>query len=46
VERAHAWYDSPAYQEILPLRTENSEGATILVEGVEEGYRAAGFVSG
>ncbi len=46
VERAHAWYDSPAYQEILPLRTENSEGATIIVEGVEAGYRAAGFVSG
>ena len=46
VERAHAWYDSPAYQEILPLRTENSDGATIIVEGVDEGYRAAAFVSG
>ena len=32
---------SPAYQEILPLRTENSDGATIIVEGVDEGYRAA-----
>ena len=21
------WYDSPAYQEILPLRTENSDGS-------------------
>ena len=45
VEAAQAWYRSPAYQEILPLRTENSEGATIIVEGVDEGYRAAGFVS-
>ena len=45
LERAHAWYDSPAYQEILPLRTENSEGATIIVEGVADGYRAASFVS-
>ena len=45
LERAHEWYRSPAYQEILPLRTENSDGATIIVEGVEEGYRAAGFVS-
>ena len=46
LERAHEWYRSPAYQEILPLRTENSDGATIIVEGVDEGYRAAGFVSG
>jgi uncharacterized protein (DUF1330 family) len=45
VERAHAWYDSPAYQEILPLRTENSDGATIIVEGVGDDYRAASFVS-
>ena len=23
-ERVHAWYESAAYQEILPLRTNNS----------------------
>jgi uncharacterized protein (DUF1330 family) len=46
LKRAHAWYRSRAYQEILPLRTENSDGATIIVEGVDEGYRAAAFVSG
>ena len=34
----------PAYQEILPLRTNNSDGATIIVEGVDEGYRAASFL--
>ncbi len=26
LERASAWYRSDAYQQILPLRTENSEG--------------------
>jgi len=38
---ARAWYDSPAYQEIVPLRTRNSDGVTLLVDGVPEGYRAA-----
>lgn len=33
------WYHSPAYAEILPLRTENSSGIVALVEGVAEGYR-------
>ena len=40
---ARAWYDSPAYREILPLRTRNSDGATVLVDGVSEGYRAARY---
>jgi uncharacterized protein (DUF1330 family) len=39
-EQAQGWYDSPAYQAILPLRTGNSLGAAILVDGVEPGYRA------
>jgi uncharacterized protein (DUF1330 family) len=43
LEAARAWYDSPAYQEILPLRTRNADGVTLLVEGVPEGYRAASF---
>jgi uncharacterized protein (DUF1330 family) len=30
---AHAWYDSPAYREILPLRTRNSDGVTLIVDG-------------
>jgi uncharacterized protein (DUF1330 family) len=34
VERAKAWYDSPAYQAILPIRLENSRGRVVLVEGV------------
>jgi uncharacterized protein (DUF1330 family) len=40
---ARAWYDSPAYQEILPLRTRNSDGVALLVDGVPKGYRAAGY---
>jgi uncharacterized protein (DUF1330 family) len=38
--RARAWYQSAAYQEILPLRTDNSESDTFLVDGVSEGHRA------
>jgi uncharacterized protein (DUF1330 family) len=39
-ERARAWYESSAYQEILPLRTNNSEGDVVVAEGVSEGHRA------
>lgn len=39
-EAAAQWYESPAYQEILPLRTENSDSIALLVEGVPTGYRA------
>lgn len=41
LDAARAWYDSPAYQEILPLRTRNCDGVVLLVDGVPEGYRAA-----
>jgi uncharacterized protein (DUF1330 family) len=34
------WYESPAYQEILPLRTENSASIAAMVDGVPDGYRA------
>ncbi|GII80056.1 hypothetical protein Sru01_50380 [Sphaerisporangium rufum] len=40
MDRARAWYDSPAYQEILPLRTGNSEGTAILIEGVDDSHKA------
>ena len=32
-ERARAWYESPEYQEILPLRQANATSRAILVEG-------------
>lgn len=40
-ESAHAWYASPAYQAILPLRTGHSEGDAFIVDGLPDGYRAA-----
>jgi uncharacterized protein (DUF1330 family) len=44
-DAARAWYDSPAYQEILPLRTRHAEGDTLIVDGVPEGYRAADYAA-
>jgi uncharacterized protein (DUF1330 family) len=38
--RARGWYDSPAYRAILPLRTRNSRGTAILVDGVGPEHRA------
>lgn len=40
IDKARAWYASPGYREILPLRTENSRSVAMIVEGVPEGYRA------
>lgn len=37
---ATGWYESPAYQEILPLRTENSDGTAIVIDGVPAEHRA------
>jgi len=45
LERAHNWYHSDAYQEILPLRTNNSKGSVILVDGVPENYRASDLLN-
>jgi uncharacterized protein (DUF1330 family) len=39
-EHARGWYDSPEYQKILPLRTENSDGVTMLLEGVDRDHLA------
>lgn len=44
-EAAHDWYASAAYQQILPLRTRNSRGIVLLVDGVPTGYRAADTVA-
>ncbi|OEV02717.1 DUF1330 domain-containing protein [Streptomyces oceani] len=41
IAEARAWWDSPAYQEIAPLRSRHIEGDIILVEGVPEGYSPA-----
>jgi uncharacterized protein (DUF1330 family) len=41
LDAARSWYDSPAYQEILPLRTDNIDGIAFLVEGVAPDHSAA-----
>jgi uncharacterized protein (DUF1330 family) len=40
---ANAWYHSPAYQEILHLRTDNVISDVILVDQVPPGFTSAGF---
>ncbi|WP_248580028.1 DUF1330 domain-containing protein [Nocardioides sp. InS609-2] len=42
---AREWYDSPGYQEILPLRTEHSQSIVAIVDGVEPGHSAVGKLS-
>ena len=41
MDHARRWYASEAYQAILPLRTNNSEGITFLIEGEEDGYQGS-----
>jgi uncharacterized protein (DUF1330 family) len=35
-----AWYDSPAYREILPLRTANATSHVLIVDGVDRDHLA------
>ena len=44
-EHVTAWYESPAYQAILPLRTENGVSDVIVVDGVDEHHRATDILS-
>lgn len=37
---ARAWYASPEYQVILPLRTRNARGDVILIDGVGSAHLA------
>ncbi|GGQ65878.1 DUF1330 domain-containing protein [Streptomyces asoensis] len=41
LDRARAWWDSPAYQEIAPLRARHIEGDIVLAPGVAEDYDPA-----
>lgn len=38
IEEARAWWDSPAYREIAPLRSRHITGDIILIDGVPDGY--------
>lgn len=44
-QAARAWYASPAYQAILPLRRDNSQGDVFLIDGVDEDHRATDILS-
>ncbi|MER7176495.1 DUF1330 domain-containing protein [Streptomyces mesophilus] len=46
VEEARAWWESDAYQEIVPLRSRHLDGDIILVPGVPEGYDATKTAAG
>lgn len=39
-DRASAWYNSDAYQDIVALRTDNSQSDIILADGVDSAHRA------
>ena len=40
LDRAHAWYASDAYREILPLRADHIPGELVILDGVPAGYDA------
>lgn len=42
---AEDWYGSPAYQAILPLRTQNSDGDVLLIDGVDEDHKATDILA-
>jgi uncharacterized protein (DUF1330 family) len=42
---AREWYASPAYREILHLRTENSKGDVILIDGVSPDHKATDILA-
>jgi uncharacterized protein (DUF1330 family) len=44
IAEAQAWWSSPAYQEIAPLRARHIRGDIIIVEGVPDGYDPAPVV--
>ena len=43
---ARAWYESPAYRQILPLRTGNAQGDVFLIEGVDLDHKATDILAG
>jgi len=44
IAAARSWWDSPAYQEIAPLRRRHIEGDIIMVEGVPDNYEPTGII--
>lgn len=44
LEQAKAWYASPAYAALIPLRTQHSRSTVFFLKGVAPGYRAASLL--
>ena len=44
-DAAVGWYESAAYREIAALRTENSDGWVVLVDGVPADHRATDILT-
>jgi uncharacterized protein (DUF1330 family) len=42
---ATAWYNSPEYQAILPLRTRNAISDLIFIDGLPPGFTVKGFAA-
>ena len=42
---AREWYESAAYQAIVPLRAENSRGTIMFVDGVDPDHRATDILA-
>ena len=38
--QADTWYNSPAYQAIVTLRTDNSDSDVIMIDGVDRDHKA------
>jgi uncharacterized protein (DUF1330 family) len=45
-DHAEGWYESAAYRSIKPLRTRNSHGWVVLVDGVPREHRATDILTG
>jgi uncharacterized protein (DUF1330 family) len=45
LEAARAWYGSAPYRAILGLRTDNSVGDVILIDGVSDNHRASDILA-
>ncbi|MFB7588473.1 DUF1330 domain-containing protein [Streptomyces sp. NPDC056169] len=46
IAEARAWWDSPAYQEIAPMRFRHIDGDIVLVDGTPDGYDPAATAKG
>jgi len=45
MEAARGWYESAAYQAILPLRRKNSSSTAFLIAGTKDGHQAKDLVA-